>query len=114
MFRPSRCHYKKIKISSNKSPDVCPMFLNDLSKKATEAASLIVGEVSSIKHSRTLATGEQVFHVVCRERASRVTVTVNPNGHKAADEWRSGSRGSNYKICDLQHMTITKEEKVVR
>jgi hypothetical protein len=86
----------------------------ELTQKATEAASLTVGEVSSIKHSRTLAAGEQVFHVVCREHASRVTVTLNPNGHKATVEWRSGSKGTNYKVCDLRHMIATKEEKVVK
>lgn len=85
----------------------------DLAKIATEVAALTVGEVASIRHSKTLAAGEQVFSVVCRERASRVTVTINPNGRKAAVEWRSGSRGSNYKVCDLRHLAITKEEKTV-
>ncbi len=86
----------------------------ELSKKATEAAAMTVGAVATVKHSRTLADGQEVFIVVCRERASRVTVTINPNGHKASVEWRSGSRGTNnYKVCNLSHMATTREEKKI-
>lgn len=85
-----------------------------LSKKAREAASQLVGEVASVKHAATLEAGEQVFHIKCRERPSTVTVTINPNGNKATVEWKSGTRGTNYKICNLgRHMTITREEKKI-
>lgn len=92
----------------------------ELMQKATQAATMTVGEVTSVRHAQTLAEGSQVFHVVCRERArGHVTVTINPNGHKAAVEWKSGARGTNYRICDLRHMnstkrkSITKEEKAI-
>jgi hypothetical protein len=80
--------------------------MTELLAKAHLAASQIVGDVASVRHVRTLPTGEEVFAAKCTERLRlelprRVKITINPNGQKAAVEWKSGSSGENYKICDL-------------
>lgn len=103
--------------------------MSEMMLKAKTAASKIVGEVEHLEHVRTLPTGEEVFAARCSDRDGNpegvpkpsrdapppakpsgsarkmpreVTITLNPNGLKAAVEWRSGQSGRNYKICDLE------------
>ena len=83
--------------------------MTELLAKAHLAASQIVGDVASVRHVRTLPTGEEVFAAKCVELPRRVKITINPNGQKAAVEWKSGSSGENYKICDLGERTAEEE-----
>ena len=75
--------------------------MTELYAKAHKAAAQIIGTVESVRHVRTLETGEEVFAAKCLELPRRVKITINPNGQKASVEWKSGSSGENYKICDL-------------
>lgn len=98
--------------------------MQQMTEMATEAATRTVGRVTSVRHTKTLDAGEQVFHVVCHEHphptrrtstfARKVVVTLNPNGHKATVEWPAGANRMNYKVCDLRHLTTTREEKAIR
>ena len=70
--------------------------MSTLLKRAQSAARLILGSAHGAQHVETLPTGEQVF-AVSSDQTGPVTVTLNPNGVKAAVEWPSG-----YKICTLE------------
>jgi len=71
---------------------------------ARQAAEQVVGQTTDARHVDTLDSGEEVFHVDCQASRVLATVSINPNGRKACVEWPSGTRGSNYKICDLQDL----------
>jgi hypothetical protein len=63
--------------------------------RATSAATQVLGCVGDVRHVETLPTGEQVFEA-SYEKTCQATITLNPNGIRAAVEWPSG-----YKICDV-------------
>ncbi len=85
----------------------------DLRDKARTVVSQLVGEPVSVRHAGTTPAGEDVYEVTCLVPTTRVKVTFNPNGRRAALEWTSGRRGENYKLCDVADVTDTAEEKAV-
>lgn len=70
--------------------------MTEMLQRATSAASRVLGLVGDVRHVETLPTGEQVFEA-SYEETCQATITLNPNGIRAAVEWPSG-----YKICDVE------------
>jgi len=56
---------------------------------ARDAASSLFPDAEEVVFSRSSSVGEQIYVGSRKGKTGVLTVTVNPNGAKAAVEWRS-------------------------
>jgi len=78
---------------------------------ATKAALLLHADAVDIKFVRTHKTGEDEFTGNRKGKIGQLTITLNPNGTKAAVEWRSkkSNRGTDYRVFRVEGLSTTDE-----
>ena len=78
---------------------------------ATKAALQLHPDAVDVKFVKTHKTGEDEFSGSRKGKAGQLTITLNPNGTKAAVEWkrRLSSYASDYRIFRVEGYPTTDE-----
>ena len=78
---------------------------------ARKAALQLYADADEIKAAGVLKTGEEKFTGKRSGKIGELTITINPNGTKAAIEWkgRLSSRGTDYRIFRIEGYPTTEE-----
>jgi len=76
---------------------------------ARQAALLLHADAVDVKFVKTHKTGEDEFAAGRKGKTGQLTITLNPNGTKAAVEWkgRTNPRRSDYRIFRVEGMPLT-------
>ena len=75
--------------------------IEEMVKRAKQAASQVFDDVEQVSHVGELPTGEHLFEARRRGAGNLVRVTLNPNNRAAGVEWSNGRRGSGYRVMKL-------------
>jgi hypothetical protein len=78
---------------------------------AKQAALLLHSDAVDIKFVETHKTGEEEFVGSRRGLVGKLTITLNPNGTRAAVEWRSRQRNgsTDYRVFRVDGIPTTDE-----
>jgi hypothetical protein len=83
---------------------------------ARRAALQLFTDVIDVQYASTLKTGEEKFTARRQGKAGQLTITLNPNGTKAAVEWkgsstrgRLNSKGTDYRVFRVDDYPTTDE-----
>lgn len=78
---------------------------------ARKAALLLHSDAVDVKFVQTHKTGEDEFTAGRRGKVGQITITLNPNGTKAAVEWkgRANSRSTDYRIFRVEGLPTNDE-----
>jgi hypothetical protein len=71
---------------------------------ATKAALLLHGDAVDVKFVKTHKTGEDEFTAGRKGKIGQLIITLNPNGTKAAVEWRGrlSRRSTDYRVFRVE------------
>jgi hypothetical protein len=78
---------------------------------AQEAALLFHPDVIDVRFVKTHKTGEDEFTASRQNKIGQITITLNPNGTKAAIEWkgRLSPRDTAYRVFRIEGFPTTDE-----
>lgn len=81
---------------------------------AQETALLLHPDVVDVRFVKTHKTGEDEFTAGRVGKIGQITITLNPNGTKAAVEWKSrlSNQGSAYRIFRIEGFPTIDETPV--
>jgi hypothetical protein len=79
---------------------------------ARKAALKLFDDVVDITFVERRPTGEQIFTGGRRNKVGKILVSLNPNGTKAAVEWKSGDgrRHADYRIFRVEGHPVAVDE----
>jgi hypothetical protein len=78
---------------------------------ARKAALKLYDDAVNITFVETLPTGEQIFSGGRHCKVGKLLVSLNPNGTKAAVEWKSGDarRHTEYRVFQVEGLPLTND-----
>lgn len=78
---------------------------------ARQAALLLHTDAVDVKFIKTHKTGEDEFAAGRKGKTGQLIITLNPNGTKAAVEWkgRSKARGTDYRVFRVEGLVLDDE-----